>query len=162
MNSLGCARIKLFYFKEVGFCHDWKTFFARRWDCFRLRPPTERRPPPPWPRTQTLTLTVTQSHAWLASVPWARCAWKSSIININSCCAGTSKEKFDCAGRPTRDRQPAAWLVIAFVPLSRTQCAATIVLWCPPYCEKVICTPGCATFQIHPPHPQHPPLGEST
>ena len=28
--------------------------------------------------------------------------------------------------------------------------------------EKVICTPGCASFEIRTPHPQHPPLTDST
>ena len=28
--------------------------------------------------------------------------------------------------------------------------------------KKVICTPGCASVEIRTPHPQHPPLAEST
>ena len=28
--------------------------------------------------------------------------------------------------------------------------------------ENVICTPGCASFEIRTPHPQHPPVAEST
>ena len=71
---------------------DWKGFFARRWDCFRIRltaatTPTHNPNPNPNPNPNANPNPDPNPEASLVGMPWGRRAWKGS-----RCYAGTSKE----------------------------------------------------------------------